>query len=61
MLLSMVRTAVAPWAVILAWAAYPVGYLGMIAQRFYANRTRLVSPMASARDVIANLRTRGEL
>jgi hypothetical protein len=60
-LLTTVRDALAPWAVILVWAIYPVGYLSLLGQRLLVNRTRLVSPMASARDTIEALRTRGEL
>ena len=60
-LLTMVRNSLAPWAVIAVWAIYPAGYLALLGQRLFVNRTRLVSPMASARDTIAALRTRGEV
>jgi len=59
-LLAMVRQALAPWVVITVWAVYPVAYLVVLAQRLFINRTRLISPMASARDTFEALRTRGE-
>jgi hypothetical protein len=59
-LLAMVRQALAPWVVITVWAVYPAVYLGFLGQRIFANRSRLISPMASARRVIEDLRTRGE-
>ena len=60
-LLGMVRNTLAPWIVITVWAIYPAGYVGLLGQRIFINRARLVSPLASARDTIAALRTRGEL
>jgi hypothetical protein len=59
-LLALVRTALAPWVVITVWAVYPAAYLGLLFQRILVNRSRLLSPLASARDTIAALRTRGE-
>lgn len=59
-LLAMVRQALAPWVVITVWAVYPVAYLTVLGQRLFINRTRLISPMASARDTFEALRTRGE-
>jgi len=59
-LLAMVRQALAPWVVITAWAIYPIAYLTVLGQRLFINRTRLISPMASARDTFEALRTRGE-
>lgn len=59
-LLDTVQQALAPWAVITVWAVYPAAYLGLLGQRLFANRARLVSPLASARHVIEDLRTRGE-
>lgn len=59
-LLAMVRQALAPWVVITVWAVYPVAYLVVLAQRLFINRTRLISPLASARDTFEALRTRGE-
>ncbi|MEA3339218.1 MAG: hypothetical protein U9R15_04565 [Chloroflexota bacterium] len=59
-LLAMVRQALAPWVVITVWAIYPIAYLTVLGQRLFINRTRLISPMASARDTFEALRTRGE-
>jgi hypothetical protein len=59
-LLTMVRSALAPWVVITVWAIYPAAYLGLLGQRLFVNRTRLIGPMASVRETIASLRTRGE-
>jgi hypothetical protein len=60
-LLGSVRQSLAPWAVVATWAIYPAGALALLGQRLLVNRSRLVSPMVSARQVIANLRTRGEV
>ena len=59
-MLAMVRSSLAPWIVITVWAIYPAGCLALIGQRLFVNRTRLVNPMASARDTIESIRTRGE-
>ncbi len=59
-LLAMVRNSLAPWIVLTVWAIYPAGCLALLGQRLFINRTRLVSPMASVRDTIVALRTRGE-
>jgi hypothetical protein len=59
-LLALVRTALAPWVVITVWAVYPAAYLGLLFQRILVNRSRLVSPLASARETVEALRTRGE-
>jgi hypothetical protein len=59
-LLEIVRNALAPWIVIAVWAIYPAGCLALLGQRLFVNRTRLVSPLASVRDTIEELRTRGE-
>jgi hypothetical protein len=60
-IIGIAGNSLAPWAVIAVWAIYPAGYLALLGQRLFVNRTRLVSPMASARDTIAALRTRGEV
>jgi hypothetical protein len=59
-LLAIVRNALAPWGVLTVWAVYPVGALALLGQRMFVNRTRLVAPLASVRDTIEALRTRGE-
>lgn len=59
-MLAMVRQALAPWMVITVWAIYPAACLGFVGQRLFVNRARLVSPLASVRQVIEDLRTRGE-
>lgn len=59
-MLGLVRQALAPWAVITVWAVYPAAYLGLLGQRLFVNRMRLVSPTGSVRRVIEELRTRGE-
>ncbi len=45
---------------ILGWAIYPISALGLLGQRLFINRMRLISPMTTARDTIEALRTRGE-
>jgi hypothetical protein len=57
---SSVRQSLAPWAAIIVWGMYPVFSLGVLGQRLYINRMRLISPFTSVRQVIANIRTRGE-
>lgn len=59
-LLAMVRSSLAPWVVLSVWAIYPAGCLALLGQRLFVNRMRLVSPMASVRDTVEALRTRGE-
>ena len=60
MLWASVRQSLAPWAAVIVWGMYPVFALGVLGQRLYINRLRLISPFASVRQVIANVRTRGE-
>jgi hypothetical protein len=60
MLWSSVRQSLAPWAAVIVWGMYPVFSLGVLGQRLYINRLRLISPFTSVRQVIANVRTRGE-
>jgi len=60
-LLTIVRNALAPWGVLTVWAVYPIGALGLLGQRMFVNHTRLVAPLASVRDTIEALRTRGEI
>ena len=58
--LALVKRSFGPWAVLFAWVLYPGGFISLLGQRLVANRSRLVSPLASARDTIVALRTRGE-
>jgi hypothetical protein len=59
-LFSTVRDGLTPYAALIVWVMYPLGYFGLIAQRFAVNRGSLLNPRASVEDLIRALRTRGE-
>jgi len=59
-LFSTVRDGLTPYAALIVWVMYPIGYFSLIAQRFAINRGSLLNPRASVEDLIRALRTRGE-
>lgn len=59
-LFSSVRDGLTPYAALVVWVMYPLGYLALIAQRFAINRGSLLKPRGTAEDYIRDLRTRGE-
>jgi hypothetical protein len=59
-LFSTVRDGLTPYAALIVWVMYPLGYFSLIAQRFAINRGSLLSPRGTVENLIHNLRTRGE-
>jgi hypothetical protein len=59
-LFSTVRDGLTPYAALIVWVMYPLGYFGMIAQRFAINRGSLLKPRGTVEDHVRDLRTRGE-
>ncbi len=59
-LFSTVQDGLTPYAALIVWAMYPLGYFAMVAQRFAVNRGSLLKPRGTAEDYIRDLRTRGE-
>ena len=59
-LFSTLQDGLMPYAALVVWVMYPLGYFGMIAQRFAVNRGSLLKPGGTAEDYIRDLRTRGE-
>jgi hypothetical protein len=59
-LFSTVRDGLMPYAALVVWVMYPLGYFGMIAQRIAVNRGSLMKPRGTPEDFIRDLRTRGE-
>ena len=59
-LFSTVRDGLMPYAALVVWVMYPLGYFAMIAQRFAINRGSLLRPRGTTEDHIRDLRTRGE-
>ncbi len=57
---ATVRGSLMPYAMLILWVMYPLGYFGMIAQRFLVNRGSLFKARRDVADVIGDLRTRGE-
>lgn len=57
---ATVRGSLMPYAMLLLWVMYPLGYFGVIAQRFMVNRGSLFKARRNVADVIGDLRTRGE-
>ena len=49
-----------PYAALVVWVMYPLGYFGMLAQRFAVNRGSLLKPRGTVEDYVRDLRTRGE-
>ena len=58
-LFSTVRDGLMPYAALVVWVMYPLGYFGMIVQRFAINRGSLLKPGGTPEDYIRDLRTRG--
>lgn len=59
-LFSTVRDGMMPYAALVVWVMYPLGYFAMIVQRFAINRSSLLRPRGTVEDYIRDLRTRGE-
>jgi hypothetical protein len=59
-LFDTVRDGLLPYAALIVWVMYPLGYFAMIVQRFAVNRGSLLKPGESVETVIRDLRTRGE-
>ena len=59
-LFSTLQDGLMPYAALVVWVMYPLGYFGMIAQRFAVNRGSLLKPSGTSEDYIRDLRTRGE-
>jgi hypothetical protein len=59
-LFSTVRDGMMPYAALVIWVMYPLGYFAMIVQRFAINRSSLLKPSGTLEDYIRDLRTRGE-
>ena len=59
-LFSTVRDGLIPYAALVVWVMYPLGYFGMIVQRFAVNRGSLLKPRGTPEDYIRDLRTRGD-
>jgi hypothetical protein len=55
-----VRGGLMPYALLLLWGLYPLGYFAMLAQRFMINRGSLFKARRNIAEVIGDLRTRGE-
>jgi amino acid transporter len=60
LLFDSVRDGLLPYIALVMWVMYPLGYLGLIAQRFAVNRGSLLLPRGTPEDVLRSLRTRGE-
>ncbi len=59
-LFSTVRDGLTPYAALIVWVMYPLGYFSLIAQRFAINRGSLLNPRGTVENLIHDLRTRGE-
>ena len=57
---ATVRGSLLPYAMLILWVMYPLGYFGVIAQRFLINRGSLFKARRNIAEVIGDLRTRGE-
>lgn len=57
---ATVRGSLLPYAMLILWVMYPLGYLAMIAQRFLINRGSLFRGRRGIEDILGDLRTRGE-
>ena len=58
-LFDSIRDGLLPYVALVMWVMYPLGYFGMIAQRFAINRGSLLSS-GTPEDVVRALRHRGE-
>ncbi len=59
-LFDTIRDGLTPYAALVVWVMYPLGYFGMIVQRFAINRGSLLKPGGTPEDYMRDLRTRGE-
>jgi hypothetical protein len=59
LLFDSLRDGLLPYVALVMWVMYPLGYFGLIAQRFAVNRGSLLSS-GTPEDVIRALRNRGE-
>ncbi len=57
---ATVRGSLVPYAVLVLWVMYPLGYFVMIGQRFMVNRGSLTQPGRTVAQTLEDLRTRGE-
>ncbi len=57
---ATVRSSLMPYAMLILWVMYPLGYFGVIAQRFLINRGSLFKAQRDIEGVIGDMRTRGE-
>jgi hypothetical protein len=57
---ATVRGSLVPYAVLVLWAMYPLGYFVTIGQRFMVNRGSLTRPGQTVAQTLEDLRTRGE-
>lgn len=57
---ATVRGSLMPYAMLILWVMYPLGYFGVIAQRFLINRGSLFKAQRDIEGVIGDMRTRGE-
>ncbi len=57
---ATVRGGIVPYAVLVLWVMYPLGYFVMLGQRFLVNRGSLTKPGRTVAETLEDLRTRGE-
>jgi hypothetical protein len=57
---ATVRGGIVPYAVLVLWVMYPLGYFVMLGQRFMVNRGSLTKPGRTVAQTLEDLRTRGE-
>ena len=57
---ATVRGGIMPYAVLVLWVMYPLGYFVMLGQRFLVNRGSLTKPGRTVAQALDDLRTRGE-
>jgi hypothetical protein len=57
---ATVRGGIVPYAVLVLWVMYPLGYFVMLGQRFLVNRGSLTKPGRTVAQTLEDLRTRGD-
>ncbi len=57
---ATVRGSLLPYAMLILWVMYPLGYFGLIGQRFLINRGSSFKARRNIADTLGDLRTRGE-
>lgn len=57
---ATVRGGIVPYAVLVLWVMYPLGYFVTLGQRFMVNRGSLTKPGRTVAQTLNDLRTRGE-